>query len=655
MCRNESIAERMVREAFARHYMPQPKVSVEQWLYQNLRLSKGQSADYAGEPLDLARVPHARLILDFLAHPEARELNIMKSSAAQFTTTTIGAIIHRLWDDPCNVLYLITNREEANKLSKQLWQPFLRQVFGRSVDTEEQSNLNLEINGAQVYSGSPTEGLMRNKQVGIIVEDESDTMSDSLIGGGNNLEVAQRERTKNTRGAKIIRLCTPLYAYDPKRAKIEQPRTRIHRNYLRGDQREYRCPCPKCGMWNAIVPEDLHYAHCRDLAGAWDLDRIREETSWRCPSCKKEIWDGPGKVAMVSAGRWVPTAKAESRVVWSARHTDMISLIGAATWGHIASELARTEDKPLERVAVRRSHLAEPESLHDSGQVRTRYTVLQHCGHHEKGTCPVVPWLVSLTVDVQKDAARFPWMIGAITTSGDQYVIDWGEAKCFDDLFMRDNAGFVHGLYTQPIPLRLSHSAAVAAFPDGNVPANVYVNRALIDSGYRARGQVTDESDAAAESVYAFCLRTYHAHENRFLFVPVKGRAGVQINALTIDSSVMVNGVQLPLLHYDDPAFKRTLYNIQLDADPKNPGPLAKSHPRIIFPRESDIDDALIEQLTSERLMDVERRDGRTGRMITKRVWDNPDGPNDLGDCLKWIGVLWEVARRQLLLAQTAA
>jgi hypothetical protein len=69
-----------------------------------------------------------------------------------------------------------------------------------------------------------------------------------------------------------------------------------------------------------------------------------------------------------------------------------------------------------------------------------------------------------------------------------------------------------------------------------------------------------DDSDAFAESVYAFALRSYSVHENRFLFCPVKGRAGQQINSLTVDSEIIVKGYKVPLLHYDDdPAFKRDL------------------------------------------------------------------------------------------------
>lgn len=643
-------------ECLTRHYTPREQVSTERWIFERIRLGANQSSDYAGEPLDLRRVPHARIIFDFLADPFAEELVIMKSSAAALSTTTIAACVHRLHDDPCNILYLISNMAEAIKLSKQVWQPFLRQIFGRDVDTEEQGNLHLKINGVEVFSGSPTESLLRNKQVGLIVEDESDTMDDTLIGGGQNLEVAQRERTKNTRGSKTIRLCTPLFKYDPARKNVSQPRTRIHRNFLRGDQREYRVPCPACRHMHPLREHDLHcYEYVNLLDGTTDLDAVVDGTFWRCPDCRHVVHDSSReKATMMNRGQWVPTnPKPESRGIWSAHHTDLCSLIGKATWGYIKKELIRTKGTDQE-AAVRRSHLAEPEDLHDHGQLRDSSTIYRHCGAYKRGTCPIVPWHMLLTVDAQKDLERFPWMIQALTPLGDQYVIDWGECTHFDDLFLRSADGSqYHGLYVNPIPLDLPRTVAARHFPQGDVPSHVAITRALIDSGYRARSNQRDEGSGVEESVYDFCMRTFHAPEMRYLFVPVKGRAGQQITTLTVDSSVQHKGVVLPLHMYDDPAFKRDLYQIRLASDPQHPSPQAKARPRIHFPRADDITEDLIEQLTSETLRDKEFK-LPSGRKEFRRVWDN-DRPNDLGDCLKWGGVAYTLLASRLLQQQAPA
>ncbi len=654
--------EAFLVEQLERLYTPREPERTEDWMFRKLRLSANQSADRAGEPVDIRNVPHARIIFDFLRDPYAEELNIMKSSAAALSTSCIIAAIHMLTEDPGNILYLITNREESIKLSKNVWQPFLRQVFGREVDTEEQGNLHLHLAGCEIFSGSPTGGLMRNKQVKYLFEDESDTMSDEVLGSGEDLEGSQMARTKNAGLRKIIRLSTPIYAYDKKRPGVTQPRTRIHRNFLRGDQREFRCPCPACRIPHAFHEDDFHCERAKGLDGAYDLDLVELETEWHCPSCGHVVHEGLEKRDMVNdpeAG-WIATAKGESRRVWSAKHTDWCSLIGNATWGAIKKELIRTAGT-IKNADVRRNHLAEPEDIHSTGEARTDESILRHCGTHDRGTCPVIPWVVGLVSDVQKGEdgvsdLRFPWMKAALHYRPDgrvdTYVIDWGEVLEFDDLLMRSTDGKLHGLYTHPIPLRLSTATAQAYRErfQRDAPPHVYCNRGIIDSGYRARGRTAgqDDSDAREESVYAFSLRS--CDSGRFLFCPVKGRAGQQINALTVDSKVIVRGYEVPLLHYDDPAFKRDLYNIRLAADPARPSALARDRGRIIFPRRDHMDETIIGHLKSERYTQIETKNA-AGKPIIVNHWTT-EGPNDLGDCLKWYLVLEEVLRISLLRGQ---
>ena len=124
------LSEEIILQRLATHWMPREILPAEQWLYQNLRLEKNMTSEFAGEPYDIRNVPHARLIFDFLRDPVAEELNVMKSSAAAMSTAVIAAITYYFWLDPRNIIYLISNQDEARKLSKQVMQPFLRQVFG---------------------------------------------------------------------------------------------------------------------------------------------------------------------------------------------------------------------------------------------------------------------------------------------------------------------------------------------------------------------------------------------------------------------------------------------------------------------------------------------------------------------------------------------
>lgn len=632
-----------IRERITGFYRPPSCASVADWVRENLRIEARQSADYAGLPMDVDRTPHARIIYDFLDDPVAEELNVMKSSAAAMTSTLIAACFWVMRNERRNILYLIGNQAEAKKMATRYWKPWVRQVFGDAVaDEETQAALHLKVNGIDLISGSPTEKMMRGIQFGIIIEDESDTLPNILGGKGQSLEVAERERVKNALRSKIIRLSTPLKKYDPKRPKDDQEGARMHRMYLEGDQRVYHCHCPGCGVAQPFGPDAYDQLVCDNdrIGAAFNLDRILTDTQWECPTCRRRVSEGREKEAMVKGGFWKPTAPGSGRI-WSAWHTDLVNLIGKTTWGRIRHDIEKRRGT-MEEAGVKRAYLAIPEDTSlEVGIERDKETILRHCGHYRRGTCPVIPWRTTLYVDVQKDCARFPWVAHALLMDGAVYVLDWGEVDSFTDLFHRDGSGQIRGLVSHRFPLALNETEARTKWPDPkDQPADVRIVRAMIDSGYMARGG--DVEDGREESVYGFCLRTWDQAERRLIFCPAKGRGGKQILEPTIDSVVDFNGAKLPLLLYDDWAFKRDLYNVRLASDPEAPTMQAKMRPRIYLPRREDIEEdhrtaqpgrSFLSQLLSERIVDGPYPT-KGGVTRLGPHWHST-GPHDYGDGLK--------------------
>lgn len=620
---------------------PTSALSFADWCLRRLRLEAGQSVDYSGMPLDVTLVPHTGIIDDFLNDPFAWELNIMKSSQSSFTTTVIAAMARRLDDEPKNVIYMIGNLQEAETISKKDIQPFLRQVFGRVHGT----TLHLQPNGVNFWLGSATEGFMRNKPAWCIIEDESDTMEDTLTGGSQDLETAQNERLKAAKHTKIIRLCTPLQAYDPTLPKdVPQPGTRIHRNYLRGDQREYQCPCPHCSRMGPLLPEHIQVPRLDD--GEIDVTKI-ENAVWKCPDCGGEVPDnGDEKKAMVRAGKWVPTNPKASRRVWSARQTDMVALIGKASWGFLAEKIEDAK-KTGKLAAVMRAFFAEPENVSNEALSRSEKTILKHANGYPRGKCPSsAPYVIGIAVDVQDGGKYFPWVIGDISMEGALHVIDWGEADSFEEL---------DAIRRRPIPLTEPTKRA-----DGSPVTHVYVTRAVIDSGNHAKGGAAPGA-VADDSVYMFCARS--AKAGRFMWTALKGAGGQQTktwNGITKDSRAWINATTpIPLVLFDDWAYKRQLYSIRL-SDPEKPHPEKATTPIIRFPapaataeprksspddrnqptgREVDYDN-FVKQMVAERLVQVRKRT-RTGKVVYPWEWQVPANQhNDFGDCVKMLLVI---------------
>ena len=677
-----------------RVYMPPPPEPIWEWAENNLRISASQNREHAGQPWRIDKVPHTRLVFDFLADPQARELHIMKSSAAAFSTAIMVGLCWHLRFRPCRVLYCINNLAEIRKVSRSILQPFLRQIFGEAtIDDPDQSTLFMNLpNGSVLELGSPTEGFFANKQASIIVLDEYDLFPDQLEGGATSPLSAARGRFKGSTGfAKLFTLTAPQRKYDPARREQFQPLTKQHQAYLSGDQREYRIACPSCGIDFAPGRAHLHYEHLRlpapaqselDLGGEpdelpLDLDRIREETGLRCPTCSHVIMEGSGpthKAALVRAGRWVPTVRDNPPTRWSAVYNDTCALIGDSRLGTLAAELvdSRTRSRH-DHVQVLRARFAEPESDEDVVDLSVEHA-RRHCSTYARGTCPVVPWRVALIIDCQKGPSEhqpllFKWGIVAYLENGTEYVINYGITASAQELRHIYESPVPYSGPALPEPAPSPNSAAAPAPLPALIqppqPKQFFCQWAVIDSGYRAG------VDAAAEEsfehhVYPLCIswgarpggrwmrRGAHlVYTGAWHLIPMKGRSRDQmrddvVRLTDADAAHPQYGqVQIPLHMFNDPYFKVELYHGILAADPGNPvDPRLTRFPRLYLPQFNDeLDEAFLAEITSERLMDRQKKIRGQTRLV--REWGVPSkAKNDFGDVLKMSRVLWTLVAR---------
>jgi len=667
-------------------YQPPPPEPIWVWAEQNLRITPAQNREHAGQPWRLARAPHTKLVFDFLADPLARELHIMKSSAAQFSTAIIVGLCWHLRYRPCRVLYCINNLQEIRKVSKSILQPFLRQVFGETViDDPDQSTLFLTLpNGSILEFGSPTEGFFANKQASIIVLDEYDLFPDQLEGGATAPLSAARGRFKGSAGfAKLFTLTAPQRKYDSTRREHAQPGTKQHQAYLSGDQREFRIRCPSCAIDFAPGKDHLHFEHLRQAPDAQaelgltdtpeelplDLDRVRAETGLQCPTCAHVILEGAGvaqKSALVRAGDWVPTVRDNPPTRWSARYNDTCALMGDSLLGTLAAEVIDARGRSRhDLVQVMRSRFAEPESDEEAVDLSTEH-VRRHCGAYRRGTCPVVPWRLVLVIDCQKGPSDqqpllFKWARVAFLENGNEYVIDYGATASAQELRHIYEAPIP---YSGPPPLENPTPAPTPAndHRDANGPKQFYAQWAAIDSGYRA-GVDAQAEESFEHHVYPLCIAWGARPGGRWVrrgpswiytgawhLVPMKGRSREQMQgeAVRLTDATAAhpqNGqVDIPLHMFNDPWFKIELYHGILAADPGNPAdPRLSKFPRIYLPIiEDDLDEAFLREITSERLMDKVKKIRGHSRMV--REWVVPaKQKNDYGDVLKMSRVIWSL------------
>jgi hypothetical protein len=666
-------------------FQPPPSDPIWVWAEKTLRIAPSQNREYAGQPYRIDRAPHTRLVFDFLKDPVARELHIMKSSAAQFSTAIMVGICWHLRFRPCRVLYCINNLAEIRKVSLAIMQPFLRQTFGDAViDDPDQSTLFVRFpNGSVLEFGSPTEGFFANKQASIIILDEYDLFPDQLEGGATGPLAAARGRFKGSTGfAKLVTLTAPQRKYEPARKDHQQPGTKQHQAYLSGDQREYRITCPGCLIDFAPGKDHLHFEHLRQPAPAQaelplgedppepplDLDRVRAETGLRCPSCGHIITEGPGpgqKEELVRAGRWVPTVRDNPPTRWSARYNDTCALMGDSQLGTLAAEWVDARSRSRhDLVQVMRARFAEPESDEDVVDLSLEHA-RRHCGAYLRGTCPVVPWSVVLIVDCQKGPSEqqpllFKWGRVAFLEDGTEYVIDYGATASAQEL---------RHIYESPVPYSgpplpeapAPKNPAPAPAPAAPTqPKQFFCQLAAIDSGYRA-GVDAEAEESFEHHVYPLCIAWGARPGGRWVrrgpswvytgawhLIPMKGRSREQLQGESIRlteataAHPQYGHVEIPLHMFNDPWYKGELYHGILAADPGNPAdPRLKKYPRLYLPLSTDdLDEAFLSEITSERLMDKQKK--IRGQIRLVRDWAVPSRmKNDWGDVLKMSRVVW--------------
>jgi hypothetical protein len=147
--------------------------------------------------------------------------------------------------------------------------------------------------------------------------------------------------------------------------------------------------------------------------------------------------------------------------------------------------------------------------------------------------------------------------------------------------------------------------------------------------------------DGAEHLVEAgFCDEGHRAHDVRRacldhcpVWWPVKGRGGVQVRQTVGTSEQWVDGEWILTYHIDDDGFKWDLLSMIRENEKRKKNGV----PRLIFPKDVDMDEDFVDELTNEV---PERQKNKLGREIWK--W-KVKGPNDFWDCLKYSLALWRV------------
>jgi len=349
------------------------QLTVWEWLEKNVTLTERESNAEPGRFSTRSR-PYMREPLDCFRDKRVTDLVICTGTQIGKTMIVMGGACWKICNDAVNALWVMPNRDLCASFALNRWFPFIEGSplkHQKPVGKDRHLWTKLEQffrRCTLTFVGSNSPANLASRPAGMLLMDETDKFdlkSDREAGALQNAE----ERTKS-------------FPY-PLRVKTSTPTTKygeIWQEFLRGDQRYFYVPCPRCVEAGAEDP--MIRLVWRDASGyrvrcwehdekeskvqnettgewEWDEDLVRRNTYYSCQKCGGKIFDGE-KTVMLRQGEWRPhnlRAQAGRR---SYHLNSLYAPLKDTQWGEIMVKWHRTKGSISRRHAFINSTLAEP-------------------------------------------------------------------------------------------------------------------------------------------------------------------------------------------------------------------------------------------------------------------------------------------------------
>lgn len=608
------------------HFKPRPTEPIWKWADRHVYLSSKMSAR-AGR-YDSSKTPWTREPQDMARNPDVREVAVMKSSRTGFTEAFLNVLRWMPQHWPGNALYAINERNLARQVSKRRIIPSLEETC-RGAFTDDKNDKSLSVialkNMDIVVSGSGSSGPFMEMWYRLMILDE---LENHLQTQETTTEERAESRQSDVEDGLIVKISKP-----------EAAGGLIDMAYIRGTQKRFWVPCPRCERRILLTREGVVVSHCRTNDGTWDLERVLKEAYRICPHCQGTIeeWEKEG---MVNEGIWQPTPDKERRRppdgrfvpaepgVESYQISDWYSLHKRLRTGHLMSRYLmaheiqptesrkkffsvnhdgtpwdlttyRIDDTSIDALKGGRVEQRQITAADGSQQVIAEVLGTQfNLSYNQDGGClgrlPFLPALLSVHADKQKHCIKslvFAWL-----SDGQRFLIDVQQWQ--DEMHMFEQ------LAKRP------YWIAKAYRPKSEVDEPLYVRAGRIDCAYRP------------SEVYKACLK---ANERwGFEVWPVRGEGSTDKQGgkklLRFDRDY-VDGREITVRKFWDHEVKNNFYISRIQQ---------RLAPRLWMP--DDIPKSIYLEWTSEKF-----------NSETKE-WEHPEGsaPNDYGDCAKQTEIFWE-------------
>lgn len=400
-------------------------------------------------PYCFDKSPYLKEILDTVSpsHP-ARKVAVMKGAQIGFSVGVIeNAIGYIIKESPGNILFLtgaqdLVEEAMATKIDQMIdscgLRPLIRpNVLRKKNQRTGDTNKSKEFPGGALIAGSASNHkLLRQRSVRYGFFDDYDAVKKSSKESGSTTKLIEKRFAAYAEKMKLYFISTP---------EVKET-SNIEPLFLKGDQRRYFIPCPKCGdhidlKWTVEVEgKTCGITYKTDEDGLV----IEESVGYVCQSCF-EFFTDQHKYEMLLAGNWKPTAKTKEPGFYSYHLSALYAPVGMYDWADIvrdyieANPVDGVQDIPAMQSFM---NLVLGETYEGKSDSPKSNLLQKNMMDYQRGIIPSALALkhgngeivlITCACDLNGliDDARLDYEIVAWTEAGPSYSIDHGSIGSF--------------------------------------------------------------------------------------------------------------------------------------------------------------------------------------------------------------------------------
>ena len=424
----------------------------------------------------------------------------LKSAQVGFTTAAENLICYYMDEHPASQLYLSGTERLLKSWSEEKLEPAIDSFGIRKNISAQTANKKTKRTGdigyMKMYHGYTLDlvsarsgSSLRNKPKQILTRDEIDSAPRSLASGeGNFLDVSYVRTNAFGDRRKVLDGSTPTTEF-----------SLIYEEYLKGDQRKYMVPCPKCGGYQYLEFGDDYSEF--GLKGEIDEDGIVKNVFYMCKHCNQEIHEF-NKTFMLQNGYWEPTAKTSNRFLRSYSINTLYAPLGMIGWEELYGTWQKSKETKEQMISFTNLYMGMP-YIDDSEKIGIS-TIMDSQSKYKSGEVSDGVLFITIGADVQigssVDKRNPPRIELEVLGHGRNYKTWSIEYKIFFGGTKDPFSGAFEQMYNWMKNTRFFYKTKFGV--------NMGVSLGLMDSG---------EGRVLMPVVYEFCKRT------NGLIMPCKG------------------------------------------------------------------------------------------------------------------------------------